>query len=432
MIDYLKSMDIIDFEKVRKFKKKDFLKTFNKYKSFLSYIGSPQNFYHTIIITGSTGKGTTAYIVSEILTAHKYKVGLYTSPHIKYPNERIKINNRNISTKKLNYYKNKVLKQIKNFNKVYKIFYQPTFFELFTIIAILYFKDSRVNYAVLEVGIGGKLDAVNVSNPILNFILPICREHTNFLGNSLKKILKEKQGIIRKNSITVTLLEDRKLLKILKRNCNKLNSSLFFINHDFKISLISISIRNNFINFFYQDEDDKYKFKLPVTSIDIIKNCGAVIFGLKKVVNINLKNTAKVLSRLKFSGRFEILPFKHHRVILDGAHNILAVKSFTMTIQKLKIKNIDLIFTIMMDKKAKMILKELSKISSSIILTRIGNPREYPLEKLIFFAKKYFKDVYLTENIADAFKNSSKKNIVLIGSFYLIGEFLKYVENKIK
>ncbi len=428
-------MNIIDFEKVRKFKKKDFLKTFNKYKFFLRYLGSPQNSYHTIIITGSTGKGTTAYLVSEILTAHKYKVGLYTSPHIKYSNERIKINNRNISTKKLNDYKNKVLKQIKNFNKVYKISYQPTFFELFTIIAIIYFKDSRVNYAVLEVGIGGKLDAANVSNPILNFILPVCREHTNFLGNSLKKILKEKQGIIRKNSITVTLLEDMKLLKMLKRNCNKLNSGLFSINHDFKISLISISIRNNFINFFYQDyqdKDDKYKFKLPVTSIDIIKNCGAVIFGLKKVVNINLKNTAKVLSRFKFFGRFEIFPFKHHRVILDGAHNILAVKSFTMTIQKLKIRNIDLIFTIMMDKKAKIILKELSKISSSIILTRIGNTREYPLKKLISLAKKYFKDIYLTENIADAFKISRKKNVVLIGSFYLIGEFLKYVENKIK
>ncbi|MBU1077141.1 MAG: hypothetical protein KKH98_07610, partial [Spirochaetes bacterium] len=248
-------MQIVDFEKVRKYKKKDFLKTFHKYRSFLQYLNDPQLTYPTIIITGSTGKGTTAILVSEILTAHKYKVGVYTSPHLVKPLERIKINNRNISQKEMDLYERQVFRSLSSYNRNNKNSYKPTFFELYTIIAFLFFRNKHVDFAVLEVGIGGKLDATNMSTPVLNFILQVCREHTDFLGNSRKKILKEKQEVIKSDSTTVTLINHKNLLRILSKKCSKVNSSLYSINRHFKVQYKVI--KDNMVHFIYKVQDQK-------------------------------------------------------------------------------------------------------------------------------------------------------------------------------
>lgn len=416
-------MNVINYEKVRKFKKKDFLKTFSHYKAFLSFLDSPQNSYKTIIITGSTGKGTTAGLVSGILTAHGFRTGCYTSPHLIDKKERIQINNKPIPSAILSKYETLVLNKIKIFNKENKSSYIPTFFEILTIIAVLYFKDKKVEYAVLEVGLGGRLDATNMSKPLLNFILPICLDHTNFLGYSLKKILKEKQEVIKKNSITVTLIKDNKLLNILQKKCKKNNSGLYSIEKEFHVILKKM--KHDYIEFVYKDNVDKQLFKIPLTSYNIIENCGIAIYGLKQVIDVDLAKVYKLLLKLRFPGRFQIIPHKSRKIILDGGHNLLSILSLVKTLKILKLQELQIIFTIMCDKKAGLILKELSKVSKQLILTRINNEREFEINKLFNIARKYFKEIYLTGSVIEALNLVEGKDCLIIGSFYLIGEFLK-------
>jgi len=416
-------MNIIDYEKVRRFKKKDFLKTFNKYKQFLEYTGFPHKLLKTIIITGSTGKGTTARMVSDILALHGFKTGCYTSPHLVQMRERIQINRKLITRKDFLKYEKIVLSLVKKFNKDRGISYRPTFFEILTIIAFLYFQAEKVDYAVLEVGLGGRLDATNVTSPALNFILPICLEHTTFLGNNLKKILKEKQAVIKKNSITVSMTGESNLLKLLKRYCQKMNSKLFYVNKNYSTKINKID--NHHIHFLYKDEKDKLLLKVPLTSLGIIKNCGIVLFGLKQIISLNMNKVKKYLSKFTLQGRFEIISFKKKKIILDGAHNLLSIQSLVNTVKKLKWNNISIIFTLMCDKDAQGVLKILSEISENLILTRINNEREYSLEVLFSTAKKYFKEIYFTKNLYQAIGLLKNEVCIICGSFYLIGEFIK-------
>lgn len=416
-------MKIVDFEKVRKYSKKDFIKTLDQYKAFLTFLGSPQLTLKTIILTGSTGKGTTAQIISEILCAHQYKVGLYTSPHIVKPNERIKINKKNISDKELEKYKQMVQKRLNVFNQMNKINYEPTFFELFTLIAFLYFQKKKVDFSVLEVGIGGHLDATNVTDPLLNFILPVCKEHTDFLGHSLKKILQEKQQVIKKNSHTITLITDKSLLKMLKKHCDKQCSMLYKVNDHFSSSIENVILKG--IEFLYIDIHRAETFFIPLTSINIVMNFSAVIFGLQKIIQLDWIKVKKALKQIIFQARFSRISIKKHDYILDGGHNILAVDSLIKTIRSLKLDSFDLIFTIMCDKKIVQIFKMLSKITDTIILTHINSPRECSLSELEKKASRYFRKVYCKSNLKKAIQFASNKYVVLFGSFYLIGEFFK-------
>lgn len=416
-------MNIINYEKVRKFKKRDFLKTFGYYKAFLRFLGSPQNFYKTIIITGSTGKGTTARLVSGILTAHGFKVGCYTSPHLVDKRERIQINDQHIPLRIFSKYEKFVLNNVRIFNKENRSSYVPTFFEILTIIAFLYFKDRKVEYAVLEVGLGGRLDATNLSNPLLNFILPICSDHTNFLGHSLKKILKEKQEVIKYNSITVTLIKSKKLLKILQRKCEKVNSELYGIEKNFCVKLIKI--KKNYIKFAYKDNNITRSFRIPLTSCNIVENCGMVIYGLKHIIKLKPKKVYEFLLQVRFPGRFQVVPYKSCKIILDGGHNFLSILSLIRTLRILKWKKILIIFTIMSDKEAAVVLRELSKVSKQIILTRIDNEREFAIDKLLSITQKYFNEVYLTKDLHHAIELVKGQDCLITGSFYLVGEFLK-------
>ncbi len=429
-------MNIINYENLRKYKKKDFSRTFGHYKAFLKFLGSPQDYYKTIIITGSTGKGTTASLVSRILSSHGLTSGCYTSPHLVDVKERIMINNRSIPLKIFSQYEKYILSRIKIFNRRNHSSYIPTFFEILTIIALLYFRDKKVEYAVTEVGLGGRLDATNVSHPVLNFILPVCPEHTNFLGRSEKKILKEKQEVIKAGSVTVTLIKDKNLLKILEKKCKKLNSKLYCTGRDFHIKLDKVA--NDHIEFDHKEKTLKKRFRIPLTSCDVINNYGAVIFGLKQLIDLDMKKVYSLFAKLKFPGRFQVISRPPFKLILDGGHNLLAMQSLVKTIKLLKWKDLNIIFTLMSDKKADLILKELSKISKQIILTRIGNKREYPMDKLFTITQRYFKTIYLTKDIENALELVKSRTCIITGSFYLIGEFfmnnisLKKPQNKYK
>ena len=181
-------------------------------ESLLKKLGNPEKNLKCIHVAGTNGKGSVCAMLHSVLMDAGYKVGLYTSPHLKKFNERIRINNALISDKDIVKYYLKVKKQVTN----------QSFFEITTAMAFLYFRGKNIDFVVLEVGLGGRLDATNVVTPLVSIITNIGLEHTEFLGNTLEKIAYEKAGIIKKNIPTITAAEGIALATI-KKISNKKN-----------------------------------------------------------------------------------------------------------------------------------------------------------------------------------------------------------------
>lgn len=425
-------MKILDFEKVRSFTTKDFEIRFKKYIKFLEYLKNPQKNFKTVILTGSTGKGTTAEYLAQILMSYKLRIGLYTSPHILKVTERIKVNNTQIPEEKLKEIQTFIIKKVKEFNKRTGIEYTPTFFELLTISAFLYFTEKQIEIAILEVGLGGRLDATNVTEPVLNIITPICKDHTNFLGNTLKKIALEKAEVIKQNSITIIAQNEKSVINIIKNKCKRMNSVLFFQKKDFSTEIIGVQDKNVLVR--YTDNSCRWEFNLNKVSIGAVDSSGIAIFAarnlLEKYFNKNPDKSiiTEAIKNVHLLARFQILEYENKTFIIDGAHNLVAIKKLISTLKLYNIKDVNLIFSILSDKDIENVLKEVSTITEQIILVRINHPREAEIISVFNIAQKFFKKIMLVGNLKDAIKNclySEKEYILITGSFYLCAEVLK-------
>lgn len=415
-------LKIIDYEKVRHYSRKDFARSLEHYRRFCDFLHLI-DFCRVIIITGSSGKGSTAQIASEILTEHGFRVGLYTSPHLVHVTERIRINGRPITLDRYHIYRYYISNEIKLFNAEFACDYVPTFFELLTLIALFHFKQEKTDFAVLEVGLGGRLDATNIHHPVLNFILPVCREHTAFLGRTEKSILKEKQEVIRGKSVTVTSIRDKGLLRILEKKCASRDSSLAVLGRDFRVELKSADW--NRIRFAYGSGRGRRELTMKLVSADITENAGMVLYGLGKVIRLDGAKTGAALKRITIPCRFQAV---RRRLIVDGGHNILAVDSFVKTVKRLGAEGLDLIFTVMSDKKAEALLKRLSGVSRRLILVRLNMEREYDAGALFRIAKKYFREIIPARDLKTGLSLVKNRKAAVIGSFYLAGEALRILK----
>ena len=191
----------------------------------LSLLGNPQNSYKTILIAGTNGKGSTAAMAASILCSAGYKVGLYTSPHLVDVRERIVVNGKKISLKEFN----RTIADVKDKKE------QPvTYFEFLTAVAFIYFQNQKVDIAVLEVGLGGRLDATNVCKPLVSVITNIAFEHTDYLGDTLESIAREKAGIIKQNGICITAARQKKVLEMLENVCLRRRAEFYCLRTRYK------------------------------------------------------------------------------------------------------------------------------------------------------------------------------------------------------
>ena len=192
----------------------------DRVKDFLSLIGSPENSFKAVHIAGTNGKGSTSAMVESILREAGFKTGLYNSPHIVSFNERIKVNGLNISNRALV----ELVESTKK--KMEESGISLTYFEFITAIAFKHFANQGVEIAVVEVGMGGRLDATNVVTPLVSVITNIAIEHKKHLGNTVAQIAKEKAGVIKENIPVVTAAQDDAALKVIRRVCREKASSL--------------------------------------------------------------------------------------------------------------------------------------------------------------------------------------------------------------
>jgi dihydrofolate synthase / folylpolyglutamate synthase len=408
-----------------------------KYLLFL--LGNPHQKLNIIHVGGTNGKGSTSSLICSILKSAGFKVGLYTSPHLVDFTERMKINYRSINQKKVA----TLLERIKPFvEKVAHTPYytHPTFFEVITAMAFIYFFEEKVDFLVLEVGLGGRLDATNVCEPLISVITHIDYDHMDKLGNSLEEIAREKGGIIKSGGIVITSNQFEKADQEINKIAQQRNSIIYKVGREIKYEIIKSDLKgiifnlrgiyNNYIN-----------LHIPLLGRHQAENAATAITAVEalkiKGICISKKAIRDGLEKVKWSGRLEIIQ-KNPILILDGAHNPNGVKVVRQALEEIFCYHrLVLVLGIFADKDYKKMIKIIAPLADLIIATKAKNPRATPPQIIAKEAAQYIdrNKIMVTKNIPQAINyaifNSHKDDLICItGSLYTIGEAKRYFKIK--
>ena len=377
-------------------------------KEICKHLGNPQNSYKVIHITGTNGKGSTSTTVETILLEAGFKVGKYTSPHILHFNERIAFNNKYISNSDIAKYYEKVKTIINKYN------IPATFFEVTTAMMFEYFKDVEAEYVILEAGMGGRYDATNICDNIVSVITNVSLEHTEYLGDTIYKIAKEKAGIIKNCPYTIYADSNPDVKKAIDEETNSSVNVLekykdAYYNLDFSNFLTNITIRDN-----------KYEYSLFGDYQFTNFLCA---YEVAKYLKISEEIIKKAVSKVIWQCRFEVFS-KEPLVIFDGAHNAAGVDELCKIVkQHFKKDDVSILVSILKDKDRTTMFKKLNDISSNIILTSIpDNPRASTAKELYEFVENK-KDFTFEEDPIKAYSmaiSSKRKLTICCGSFYIL------------
>lgn len=391
-------------------------------------LGNPQRELNCIHIAGTNGKGSVAHIIAAILQQHGYKVGVFTSPHYRDYKERIKINGVYISEEAVTSFVEKNLSLLQSV--------QASFFEVTTAMAFDYFKEQEVDYAIIETGMGGRLDSTNIITPILSVITNISYDHQQFLGNTLQEIAKEKAGII-KPDIPVVIGEiQQETESVFRAQATLCNAEITFAEHLFAIDdwesvglMTRFSLRNKTINNiveFFTDISGDYQQKNIVTAF-------AAIEQLSKFRNIVLDigkckealNTIR--TKTAFLGRWMViqdLPI----VIFDSAHNIGGISEVIMQLKKITYSQLHMVYGTVADKDLTEIFRVLPK-DAIYYFCKPDIPRGKDADLLKIEANQYgLKGMnYINAKAAYAEARANAKVddlIIATGSIFVVSELV--------
>lgn len=398
-----------------------------KINHLLEYLGNPHKELKTIHVAGSNGKGSVSSYLASILFEAGYKVGLYTSPHVVKFNERIRIDGKMIEDE----YIDNFISQLDNYIKKYK----PTFFEITTALAFKYFAENNIEIGIIETGLGGRLDATNVINPLATVITSISLEHTNILGNTINEIAFEKAGIIKPKTNCFIGLLPTDAEKIITKKCDENQSELIVQKKyiDFNNNFCNISY-NNFIFHIYNPvlKGNHQYFNLSLAILVLQKTFNLSDWQIyNKGINNIIKNSG-------FQCRYEIFN-NEPKIIFDAAHNSEGIESFVNQFAKEKkdYNNVYFIFGAMKDKNIEEMLSKLKPFSTKFYFTQINYERAAIPEILSQIADKLNIDTDIIINPEDFInnfkqnKNNSKNCLVVLGSIYLLGQVKnKMIEKK--
>lgn len=376
--------------------------TLQRMQAAVERLGHPERNYKVVHVGGTSGKGSTCAMIASILQAAGYNVGLYSSPALMSPYERITVNSKMITVKTYDRLKKKIFSQVGDL--------QISDFELFTLIAFQYFADRHVAYAVIEVGVGGKLDATNVVQPAVAIVTEVGLDHMELLGKTKQLIAKDKQEIIKPGCIGLTGSQLVKRGTYIDAGRAKITSATllgtqFSYRHWKQLQLKAIGA---------------FQVRNAVLAIEATSRLGvgaaAIQYGLRQV---------------KQRGRFEIIS-KKPLVIMDGAHNPQKMSAFTESLQQLvplSNKRVVVLCALKNTKHIQQTLKPLLPLTGSFILTTF--PGSYPLSVLERAIRKHGKRIMIKKisNPEQAYRELRKQlqaeDLGLItGSLYLIGKLL--------
>lgn len=392
-------------------------------KDFDSYYGSPHSNYKIFHITGSNAKGSVSNLLYNIFREKK-RSGLYTSPHLINFNERIMGHNDPISDEEIENYFKLYMPYIENHMPTVR---NPTFFEVTTEMAFQYFKDQKIEYASVEVGLGGRLDATNIVTPEISIITKINYEHTDRLGTTLMEIAREKGGIIKRGVPVVTGETKIEPLKELRKIAARNNSKIIEANKYSKIKNVLIS--DEFTQFSLETPRETYDIYTKQIGTFQIENIGMAVAASENVQDVpEKKQIEKGIKNFRMPGRFEIIR-RDPLVIMDGAHNPPAATSLAQNVKEYFKKEPLLLIGMLKDKDHFSFLRNISICSKNAIFTTPNEPeRKVEPETLMEESRNIFRNSKIIYDPIEAYEYAIKNHdfVLVTGSFYLLGILYEY------
>ena len=386
-LDYL--YRFVDYSLTRFFRFSPEKFDLDRMRNLMASMQNPQTHYPCIHVAGTKGKGSVSALMANVLTASGYQTGLYSSPHLQDYCERIQINGKPIPHADFVELVNVIKPHLERVEKI-------TTFEISTALAFLYFSRKKVDIAVIEVGLGGRLDATNVVDPLVSVITPISFDHMDILGNTLEKIAGEKAGIIKEYRPVVVSLQKPEAMAVFESAAREKQAPIYEIEKGYLFEAIEHSFSNQTFRIQEKSDPEKpaYQFKIPLLGKHQIENAVTAFAALKLVDERGIRIPGEAIARgfetVFWPARFEILRQKSPLVIVDSAHNRDSAMRLRETLDDyLPGTPVILIFGASEDKDIEGMFDELSPRVNRVIATRSIHPRAMSLETILETAKKH-------------------------------------------
>ena len=394
-------------------------------ENLMDELGNPQRKLRFVHVGGTNGKGSVSAMLNQILIDSGYKVGLYTSPHLFRFNERIRINNRLIPDSDLRQLYSKAIGAVR------KAGLQPGFFDVTTAIALCYYAEKNVDIVVLEVGLGGRLDATNIVNADVSVITNVTLEHTDKLGNTIAKIAREKAGIVKPDTVLVTSVMKPDAITEIRKQVRKVKAVCIDSNKAVRIKRISQNLTGQAFTA-KSREADYGRLRIRLAGEHQLRNAGVAITVAeqlrKKGWKISRTSLRKGLANARWPGRFEVVR-KNPVIIVDSGHNEDGMRAVSKTVEALIPEKIVLVIGISDTKDHDKMLSLIAPLAKKIIVTQ-AKYRGTDTGILASLAGKYCRDVKQVKDAGRAVnyarKNAGRKDVILVsGSIFVIDEALR-------
>jgi dihydrofolate synthase/folylpolyglutamate synthase len=406
-------------------------------EKLLQPLGNPHLGTKSVHIAGTKGKGSTAAMISQVLTTAGYKTGLFTSPHLHTLRERVRINDTMISEADFAALVTELKPIVESVNKQ-AAFGELTTFEILTAVVFNYFKKNRVDFQVLEVGLGGRLDATNVVKPDVCVITSLSLDHIDILGNSMAKIATEKAGIIKAGCIVVNAPQVDEAAQVIKQACRQKQTKLIQVGQDVTWHKTSGDLYRQALT--VTTKSGHYDLTIPLLGDYQLENAAAALAVIEALVSlgigISFQNIEKGFSQVSWPGRLQILS-REPTVVVDGAHNVYSINKLVGAVKEyFDYKMCFVIFGTSCDKDISGMVKELQPLSKHIIITSSSHPRAASIpsvaEKFNTLGVKAMTVGNVTEALSKALALAKKTDLILItGSLFVVAEAKDYI-NKYK
>jgi dihydrofolate synthase/folylpolyglutamate synthase len=340
-------------------------------EELLGRVGNPHLKARSVHVAGTKGKGSTAAMIASALSAAGYRSGLYTSPHLHTFRERIRIGGEIITEEEFSALVGRLKPEVEAVN-LRGAYGELTTFEILTAIAFAYFGQQGVDFQVLEVGLGGRLDATNVVKPEVSVITSISLDHAEVLGHSLAQIAKEKAGIIKPGSIVVSAPQQKEAEGVIEEVCSQRGARLIAVGRDLGWQKLAADIGGQSLR--VKGEEASYDLTIPLLGDHQLENAATAVAALE-ALSISSESIAQGLARVEWPGRLEIL-MRDPLFVVDGAHNADSARRLKEAIEKyFDFSRLILIIGASSDKDIAGIAGELASLSSVAIATRSRHPR---------------------------------------------------------
>jgi len=400
-------------------------------RAVLASFGDPQRTFPSILVAGTNGKGSVCAMLARILVEHKLRVGLYTSPHLVRVEERIRIGARRISQKEFCRRLGLIKGKIEGLLQKGVLESHPTFFEVLTILALLYFAEQKVDMAVLEVGMGGRFDATNVVTPLVSVITTVSKDHQEYLGTKIGQIAFEKAGIIKPGVPVVCGIEGGEACRVIRKRARQLGAPFLGV-FDGPGCFEAKKLKDRY-RFSYRIGGKTYRFSPHLRGAHQGRNA-AVAIAASSVLSrlwrrLNKENVIQGIEHADWEGRLEVV-LRNPTVILDGAHNDAGAKTLRAYLRDFVLPPVILIFGMMKDKNIRRVADLLFPYARRVILTSIPYSRAASPVDIWQKTRYYRKKIILEPSLIKAVDMASRKagrrgTVIITGSLFLVGEFKK-------